>query len=246
MILYSCYLDGWGVEIDRAESFRRLEMAIAQGSETAEWFMANHLLLLSEKLSAVLPGDPDRALEILRRLARKADDMSAMQLARRTFASYVAANFHINDVSWQDRELITWHATDLKQVYGSDCLTLALFFARGQTSEDYAGPRYEISRNLLLKGAASRDQQIREACESQLDAWGVKPVPEIEPIKTKTQKAVESLKLAGSLGGIAVVLAIWSVIGLALVSITAAINAFVLPIVLIVLAIGVVRYLLRR
>lgn len=240
MILYECYKDGTGVAVDLAKALQRLELAVGQGLEIAEWFLATYLL--DNMGMPVLPQDPDRALAILRRLAREADNMTTMSLAKRTFSSYVARHFRIQDVSPSDRELIMWHAEDLQEV--GDYLALALFFAGGKSIGNYAGPEYNLSRKLLIAGAQSRFPEVRKACDAQLDEWGVKPTPEVEP--TTAQKAAEAVKVAGMLGGVSMVLVFWSAVGLFLMSVAAAINAFMVPILLGAMAVAFVVSRLRR
>lgn len=242
MILYDCYKNGYGVPVDLAKALERLELAVSQGLEMAEWYLAS--LLLDNTGMPVITQDPDRALAILRRLARKSDDVSAMSLARNTFSSYVAQHFSIHDVSSSDLELITWHANNRRNIRSTDLLPLARFFAAGESSKDYACPRYRLSRELLIAGSQSGNAQVREACDAQLEAWGVKPSPEVAP--TTAQKAIETVKMAGMFGGISIVLIFWSAVGLFLMSVAAAINAFTIPIVLGALIVAFIVSRLRR
>lgn len=242
MVLYECYQKGMGVGVDMTEARRRLELAVNQGSEIAEWFLASYLL--DNTMLPVLPQDPDRALTILRRLAREADDMRAMRLARSTFSSFISRHVSIHDVHPQDLELVTQHADDPQRVASTDYLPLAMFFAREQSNQNYAGYEYRRSRELLLKGARSGSDEVRGACNAQLDAWGVNAVPEVEP--TAAEKAMHTVKVAGAVGGISLILVFWSAVGLFLMSVAAAINAFTVPVLLGAFAVAFIVSRLRR
>ena len=243
MILHDCYRRGWAVAADPVKALRHLELAIESGSESARWFLGCYLLG-DERLASVLVIDPDRAMDIFRDLARNSKDITTMSLALRSAASYIARNFSIRDVSDEDRELVDSHALDSREIMGMDYLHLALFYAGEAASKDFAGPAYRQSRELLIAGSESRSEQVRSACEAQLDAWGVRPAP--EPVMTPSQKAGQALKVTGMLGGVAAILTVWSLIGLFLLSVAATINAFMIPIILVVLAVGLVFSLLRR
>ena len=253
MILYECYQAGTGVAVDFAKALQRLELAVGQGLKTAEGFLAFYLL--DNTRMPVLPPDPDRALAILRRLARAEDmstdltvdvseDMTAADMARSTFSSYVAKHFSIRDLCPKDLELITWHAEDLRSVRQTDYLPLALFFAEWESSGDYAGPQYRLPRDLLIKGSQASIPKVREACDAQLEAWGVKPAPEVAP--TAAQKAVETVKVVGMLGGVSMVLVFWTAVGVFLTAVAATFNAFTVPILLGALVVAFVVSRLRK
>lgn len=243
MILHDCYLRGWGTKADQAEALRRLEKAITQGSEAAEWYLASYLLN-NERLAEVLPRNEERALAILRRLARTANDLTAMSLARRSLSSHLSTNSKLADVSPMDLEIVTWHADDIREVIGMDHLYLARFFAGEQSNGDYGGALNRRSRELLMAGSKSRSQQVRDACDEQLAAWSVRAVQETEP--TTVQKAVENAKVVGMFGGVGVILLFWSVVGLFLLSIAAAISAVAIAVVLSLLVVGFIVSWLRR
>lgn len=243
LILHDCYRRGWAVSADPAKALRHLELAVESGSESALWFHGCYLLG-DDKLSSVLPPDADRALDIFRDLARNADDVSVADLAQRSVASYLATHFKISAVSHEDREIVDWHASDLRQIIGMDHLHLALFYAGEAKGTDYAGPQYRKSRELLVAGSKSRSEKVRAACSAQLAAWGVTPLQ--DPVLTPSQKAGQALKTTGMLGGIAIILVVWSSIGLFLLSIVAAINAVMIPLVLVAVVVGLVFSLVRR
>lgn len=79
---------------------------------------------------------------------------------------------------------------------------------------------------------------------TQLEAWGIAPKP--APVPTATEKAVETIKVTGMLGGVVAVMFFWSFVGLFLLSVAAAINAVMIPIVLIIFGIAAVAAFLRR
>lgn len=243
MILHDCYLRGWAVDADSEQALRHLELAIEDGSESARWFFGCYLLGKKE-LSSVLAPEPERALDIFRDLARNAEETTAMSLARGSAASYMATHFKISEISAEDRELIDAYADDLRMVIGMDHYHLALFYADEANGTDFAGPGYRKSRELLIAGMKSRSEEVRKACTAKLDAWGVTPVE--PPPPTPSQKAAETLKATGMLGGVALILLVWTVIGLFLLSITAAINAIMIPVVLVAVVVGVVLSLVRR
>lgn len=243
LILHDCYRRGWAVSADPAKALHQLELAVESGSESALWFLGCYLLG-DDKLSSVLPPDADRALDIFRDLARNADDVSVASLAQRSVASYLATHFRISAVSHEDREIIDWHASDLRQIIGMDHLHLALFYAGEAKGTDYAGPQYRKSRELLVAGSKSRSEKVRAACAAQLDAWGATPLQ--DPVPTPSQKAGQALKTTGMLGGVAIILVVWSSIGLFLLTIVAAINAVMIPLVLVAVVVGLVFSLVRR
>lgn len=243
MILHDCYRRGWAVSADPTKSLRHLELAMDSGSESARWFFGCYLLG-DEKLSPALPPAPQRALDIFRDLARNAEDITVLSLAQRSAASYIASHFTISEVSDDDRQIVDAHASDIRMVIGMDHLHLARFYAGQQNATDYSLPMYKKSRDLLSAGVESRSEAVRKACSDQLAAWGVLPAPTPEP--TSTEKAVQTIKVTGMLGGVAIIVVVWSFIGLFLMSIAAAINAVMIPIVLGLVVVGLIFSLMRR
>lgn len=243
MILHDCHRRGWAVNADPAAALRHLEAAVAGGSESADWFLATYLLD-GDTMRPVLPSDPERALRILRRLARGAKDPTVVSLSRMSAASHLARHIAISELSMTDRELVDQYADDVRQVASRDYLPLALFYAQEANGADHSGPRYRRSRELLLCGLESRVQSVSHACMAQLEAWGVAPRP--EPVPTATEKAVEKIKITGMLGGVAAVMVFWSFVGLFLLSVAAAINAVMIPVVLIVFGVAAAVAFLRR
>lgn len=243
MILHDCYRRGWAVHADPATSLQHLEAAVAGGSESARWYLATYLLD-GDTMRSVLPPDPQRALGILRRLERGAEDVSVRSLSRMSAASYLMRNVPMSELSIKDRELVDQYADDTAQVASRDYLPLALFYAQGADGTDYSGYQYRRSRELLKQGLGSRVQSVNRACMTQLEAWGV--APKSDPVPTATEKAVETIKVTGMLGGVAAVMIFWSFVGLFLLSVAAAINAVMIPIVLIVFGVAAAIAFLRR
>ncbi len=243
MILHDCYRRGWAVDADPATALRHLEAAVAGGSESARWYLATYLLD-GDTMRSVLPPDPQRALGILRKLERGAKDVSVRSLSRMSAASYLVRHVPIRELSVQDREIVDQYADDEAQVASRDYLPLALFYAQGADDTDYSGYQYRRSRELLQRGLKSRVESVNRACMTQLQTWGVAPKP--APVPTATEKAVKTIKVTGMLGGVAAVMIFWSFVGLFLLSVAAAINAVIVPIVLIVFGIAAVLAFLRR
>lgn len=243
MILHDCYRRGWTVDAHPATALRHLEAAVDGGSESARWYLATYLLG-DDTMRSVLSPDPQRALGILRRLERGAKDVSVRSLSRMSAASYLVRHVPIGELSVKDRELVDQYADDAAQVASRDYLPLALFYAQGANGADYSGYQYRRSRELLQRGLESRVQSVSRACMAQLEAWGAAPKP--APMPTATEKAVETIKVTGMLGGVAAVMIFWSFAGLFLLSVTAAINAVMIPVVLIVLGVAAAVAFLRR
>lgn len=242
MILHDCYYRGWAVAVEPDKALRYLELAIESGYEPARWFFGCYLLG-NDKLSSVLAPDADRAMDIFRDLARNSRDITTMSLSLRSAASYIATNCTIREVSDEDRELVDLYAADTQEIIGMDHLHLALFYAGEATGKDYESPEYRKSRELLIAGLRSRSKQVRNSCNNQLHAWGARPVP---VVLTQSQKAGQALKVTGGLAGVAVILIVWSLIGLLLLSVAATINAIITPIILVIVVVGLVVTLLRR
>lgn len=243
LILHDFYRRGWGVSADAAKSLWHLERAIECGDVSARWFLGSYLLG-DEKLAPALPKDAERGLKILRRVANHSTDHSSASLARGCAASYLIKNFTIHEVSHEDRELIDAYAADRVGMRYMDQLHLARFYAGAATDHDYAGAQYHKARELLIAGSKSTHDKVRDACNAQLEAWGVRPG--LEPVMTTSQKAGAALKTTGVVGGIGLVMWGWSMIGLALLSVAAMINAFMVPIILVAVAVALVVKVVRR
>lgn len=243
LTLHDFYKRGWGVDADPGKSLWHLERAIDGGSITAQWFLGSYLLG-DEALAPVLPKDADRGLAILREVVNHPTDHSSAALARGSAASYLIKNFTIHEVSREDRELIDAYAADSTYIRSWDYVHLARFYAGAATDNNYAGPEYEKSRQLLIKGSESFHESARNACNEQLDAWGVRPLPP-RP-KTTAEKAVTVAKTTAAVGGIGAIMWVWSIIGMALLAMTAMISAVTIPIILGVFGIAFIVKLMRR
>jgi len=245
MILHDCYRRGWGVTADPKKALRHLELAIENGHEVASWFLACYLIN-DDKLAPVLPPDPERAMTIFRNLIRNSKNVDIIELALPSAASYIAQHFSIQDVSGEDLELVDRYSEWTTSIRSMDHLYLALFYATGATDTDYAGPSYRKSRELLMAGS-KRSEQVRALCNAQLDAWNVRPKSETAPALTTSQKAGQVIKVTGMAGGMIGVLVMWSLIGTFLLSVTVAINAAVIPLIIGVVVVGlVIKFLARR
>lgn len=243
MILHDCYRRGWGVKADPKKALHYLELAIESGHDIARWFLARYLLS-DDKLASVLPPDPERAMAIFRDLVRNSTDVSAAGLALADAASYIAKHFSIQDVSGEDRGLVDLYSKDHREIRSVDYLYLALFYAGGAADSDYLGPSYIKARELLIAGTKSRNEQSRNLCSAQLEAWGIQPTP--APALTGTQKAGQAIKVTGQLAGLAGILIFWSMVGTFLLSVTAAINAAAVPIIIAIVVVGLLITALRR
>lgn len=241
MLLQHCFLKGWVVDKSPAKALYHLERAIELGSDNARWFYAMHLFNPGQEgLDTVLPPDPKRALSILRDVLKHSKDTSTVDLARRSAAAHIANTSSISEVSSEDRKLVDEYAGDMRGVMSVDFLPLALFYACAADGDDYSGPEYEKPRGLLIAGSQSSNDRVRATCLAQLDAWGVRPVP--EPERTMAQKSGEVLKSAAIVGGIGGIMWVWASIGIVLTGIAAMANAIVLPII----AVGAAVVLLVR
>lgn len=246
MILLDCYRRGWAVNADPKKALHYLELAIENGHDMARWYLACYLMG-DDKLASVLPPDPERAMAIFRDLSRNSKDSIVTSLARREAASYIVKHFFIHEISCEDLELVNGFSESL-DIVGMDYIYLALFYAEGVTGSDYSGPTYRKARELFIAGTKSQSEQVRNLCSAQLDAWGIQPTTAQAPAPalTGTQKAGQAIKVTGQFAGLAGILVFWSLVGTFLLSVTAAINAVTLPIIIAVVVVGLLIKALRR
>lgn len=187
------------------------------------------------QLASVLPPDPERALEIFRDLALNAKDHSIMSLALASGASYIATHRTIGEVSKEDCDLVDQYASDPKTLTGLDHLHLAFFYAGAATSNVTWDQSIGSPAIYLPQGHALETTQPVPRAANNF-ALGVSIRKRL--LHCLPPHVGDAWKTAGLIGGLSLPLIAWSLIGLALLAVTVAINLFVLPIILVTAAIA--------
>lgn len=244
LILADCYRRGHGTEARPSEAFRHLQAADTLGGNRVRWWYA-HYLLDNKGFEGFLDRDPSRALDIFRDLAWDEKDTSMASLARGSAVPLLIEGKHSGQLSARDEELIKRYIEDWRYTSYHHYYPLARFYSDGVVSRNYAGPEYEIARELLARGAEQHlIPRIRQQCQDLIAEWGLAPEP-VQPA-TMTQKVVEGAKVTIGLSYILIVLVIWSVIGVVLLAITAWIGLYIgLPLIAILVIGGGIASLRR-
>lgn len=262
MLLYRGFMEGSPTDPDPKKALRHLERAVLLGDTSGSMEYARHLLDPNSKLAPALLHDPERGLAILRQLIA-----TEFSIADMYFTRYLIRNRSKHEVSRSDLLIIQKYAENPDRSF-DDSLELALFYASDQEGTDYAGPGYQTSRYFLVRGAEGRAGKVRDACRAKLAEWNVqvvyedyfvrelvpaesqaprlKATPSSDSEYTLAQKTGDVAKGIALVGGIGGIMWVWSGIGLFLIGIATAINAVMLPIILVGVLVAVVVAAIRR
>jgi hypothetical protein len=240
LAMFSSYRWGEnGVGADPIVALHYLNKAVNTGNNKARWFYAG-CLVDNRGLENVLDTDPAKALEIYRDLAWDAKDITVMELARRHAVALLIKGKHSGQLSAKDEEMVRQYSDDPQQFSSEHFYDLALFYSNGIRSKQYSGPEYRRAVELLTLGMKkSRNPEIGSKCEALLDQWGVRPIA--PPPPTRAQAIAENAKVTVAVGYSAVVLVVWSILGIVCVIIAALIDFSVSVVVLLIFGFIVAR-----
>ena len=263
-LLYRGFMDGFPAEHDAKQALWHLERAIALGDGKSHAEYARQLLDPDSKLLPLIKHDPERGLAILRELlATGSYPIADIDLTR-----YLIRHRKKREVTRSDLLIIQKYAENPDRSF-HDSFELALFYASDQEGADYTGPEFKSSRYFLGRGAGGMTGKVAEACRAKLLEWNVEvrandyfvresleepsTPPHVlrnessaDPERTLGEKVADVAKGIALVGGIGGIMWVWSGIGLFLIAIATAINAFMLPIILVGALVAVIVAAIRR
>ena len=224
---------------DAEKAICHLERAAAGGDEIATLTLASYLLGFHPRwdpVSRLVDPDPERALKLLRSVTTSEHPFELNELWSRYLLEQPPES-----LTPEDRRRLDVYAGSNLRVREESLLALARHCASTCSGNDYTADEYRTARALLLRGQRSIYPTVRESCEAQLRNWGL-PVP-TERTEAKTtasapataaEKAVEVVRVTGIVTGIGLTLWVWSIIGIFLMGLAAAINVVSIPILLLI------------
>ena len=235
--LHDVYLHGAPVPMDRAKALSHLQRAASENDPRARLQLGTYLLG-DPPFGPELQPDPAQGLAMLREVA----DFGPLGMEANPVIGRHLIRHPPPEYSSDDHRRIDFYGEIASQADEADLLALARYWAARCSGTDYAADEYRRARGFLLEGVRRGSPRIRQVCSDQLDAWGCRPPPPppAAPPPSAAQKAATVAKTAGIVGGIGVTLWVWWTIGIFLLGVVAAINAVMIPVLLVVGAIALV------